>query len=66
MTKPDGGKGSKQRPTDQNKYGQGYDLIFKKKPVKQPCTRLMGNGKLCGLIGPCPDCGSSLIDYHGE
>lgn len=34
----DGGKGSKQRPTDQNKYGQGYDLAFKKKPVKTHLT----------------------------
>lgn len=32
MTKPDGGKGSKTRPTDQKKYSEGYDLIFKKKP----------------------------------
>lgn len=36
-------------------------LIFKKKPVKKLCTRLMVNGESCGLIGPCPDCGKSLI-----
>jgi hypothetical protein len=26
------GKGDKQRPTDQKKYSDNYDLIFKKKP----------------------------------
>lgn len=26
------GKGDKQRPTDQKKYSDNYDLIFRKKP----------------------------------
>lgn len=26
------GKGDKQRPTDQKKYSEYYDLIFRKKP----------------------------------
>lgn len=32
----DGGKGDKQRPTDQQKYNENYDRIFgKKEPKKQ-------------------------------
>jgi hypothetical protein len=50
MTKPDGGKGSKQRPTDQNKYGQGYDLIFKKKPVKAQSIDGLG-GEMLDKLG---------------
>lgn len=36
------GKGSKQRPTDQEKFSTNYDLIFGKKPPKnnqQPATQ---------------------------
>jgi len=33
----DGGKGDKQRPTDQKKYSENYDKIFgKKKPEPKP------------------------------
>ena len=31
MSKWHGGKGSRQRDTDMNKYSAGYDAIFKKK-----------------------------------
>ena len=31
MTKWHGGKGSKQRPTNKNKWSKGWDKIFKKK-----------------------------------
>jgi hypothetical protein len=31
MTHGDGGKGDTQRPTDQNKFSTGYDLIWGKK-----------------------------------
>jgi hypothetical protein len=30
----DGGKGSKQRPTDKNKFDENFDRIFGKKEVK--------------------------------
>jgi len=30
----DGGKGSKQRPTDKKKYGDNWDVIFGKKKEK--------------------------------
>ena len=36
MSKWHGGKGSKQRPTDRDKYNENYDRIFgKKDPVKK-------------------------------
>mgnify|MGYP003331166988 CR=1 FL=1 len=36
MSKWHGGKGSKQRPTDKDKYNENYDRIFgKKDPVKK-------------------------------
>lgn len=39
----DGGKGSKRRPEDEKKYGEGYDRIFGKKPrtrdIRQPQGR---------------------------
>ena len=31
----DGGKGSKQRPTDEQKYHEGWDRIFGKKKEKE-------------------------------
>lgn len=31
----DGGKGSKQRPTDEQKYHEGWDRIFGNKKVKE-------------------------------
>jgi hypothetical protein len=36
----DGGKGSKQRPTDKQKFDDGWDRIFgKKKPAEQPAKK---------------------------
>jgi hypothetical protein len=36
----DGGKGSKQRPTDKQKFDEGWDRIFgKKKPAEQPTKK---------------------------
>ena len=35
MTHGDGGKGDTQRPTDQNKYGRNYELIWGKKVPKE-------------------------------
>lgn len=32
----DGGKGSKQRPTDKKKFDDGWDRIFGKKNKEQP------------------------------
>ena len=32
----DGGKGSKQRPTDQQKFNDNWELIFGKKPKESP------------------------------
>jgi hypothetical protein len=41
----DGGKGSKQRPTDHEKYSNNWDTIFgKKKSVPMPGT--IGGAKL--------------------
>lgn len=31
----DGGKGSKQRPTDQQKYRDNWEQVFGKKPKKE-------------------------------
>ena len=31
----DGGKGSKQRPTDHNKFASNFDLIFRSKPMDE-------------------------------
>ena len=39
MSATHGGKGSKQRPVDQKKFNDNWDLIFGKKepePVKEP------------------------------
>lgn len=27
----------------------------------EPCARVLSDGKPCGLLAPCPDCGPSLI-----
>lgn len=35
MTHGDGGKGDTQRPTDNNKFSDGYDLIWGKKVSKE-------------------------------
>lgn len=37
----DGGKGDTYRPTDKQKFDEGYDRIFGKKPVTPACP-------LCG------------------
>jgi len=39
MSKWHGGKGSKQRPTDQQKFNDNYDRIFKKKMELDPKDR---------------------------
>lgn len=38
----DGGKGSKQRPTDEKKWSEGYDRIFGKKPRTRDSRPLQG------------------------
>ncbi len=38
----DGGKGDRQRPTDKEKFDEGYDRIFGKK--KQPTKEEKPNG----------------------
>jgi Asp/Glu/hydantoin racemase len=61
----DGGKGSKQRPTNQNKYGQGYDLIFKKKHLESICLGCMGYGMVGNGLDDgqtCPICNGTGID----
>ena len=44
MTKWHGGKGSKQRPTDNNKYRENYDKVFSYKNKLQDMTELNGDG----------------------
>lgn len=39
MSKWHGGKGSKQRPTDQKKFSDNYDRIFNKKIELDPADR---------------------------
>lgn len=39
----DGGKGSRQRPTDKVKFDQGWDIIFKK--LKEPNSNLKDKNK---------------------
>jgi len=36
MTATHGGKGSRQRPTDQKKYADNWDAIFGKKDKEKP------------------------------
>ena len=36
----DGGKGSKQRPTDHNKFASNFDLIFRSKPMDEETREL--------------------------
>ena len=43
----DGGKGSKQRPTDYNKFSSNYDQIFgKKEKFVLPMPGTIGSAKL--------------------
>ena len=41
----DGGKGSKQRPTDEQKYHEGWDRIFGNKKVKNGESKTEHNRK---------------------
>lgn len=38
----DGGKGSKQRPTDHDAYSKNWDAIFGKKKEEQPDQKKQG------------------------
>ena len=40
MTHGDGGKGDTQRPTDHEKYGSNYDLIWGKKVPKETANAI--------------------------
>ena len=62
MSAWEGGKGSKQRPTDLNKFEDNWDRIFGKKDVlntdamwKHECkingTLMIGNGEHCSWCG---------------
>lgn len=53
----DGGKGSKQRPTDHNAYSAGMDRIFGKKqePVKQKLPPNCGTS-YCSCVECFKDC----------
>jgi hypothetical protein len=59
----DGGKGSKQRPTDMKAFSSNYDAIFKKDTVMQ--VRVKENAAEFGNCG----CGRSptgkCIGWHG-
>jgi hypothetical protein len=31
-----------------------------------PCQRVRSDGKVCGLVAPCPDCGKTLLYWPAE
>lgn len=73
----DGGKGSKQRPTNKTAFDENYDRIFNRTqmPVEKECKtcgKLFAKNEgvmIANSIGGemlCPKCSSSyVVDYKG-
>jgi leucyl-tRNA synthetase len=60
-TKPQAGKGSKPRPTNLKKFGDNYDLIFKKRKSMDNEIKILINGKVSGSLIVRKDADQSQI-----